>query len=122
MYEVDRVFEMHSPSRLRVTFEAFLPGQNDLNTEVVSTLGAKVAGDTDPSLIIAGASPMRLLEQSTGWGFVTCFLKDPLACLGSMAAAVQPNSLGTLRKHFTKPSEQVAAPPGTALPLPALFE
>ena len=29
----------------------------------------------------------------------------------SMAAAVQTNSLGTLRKHFTKPSEQVAAPP-----------
>jgi len=27
-----------------------------------------------------------------------------------MAAAVQPNSLGTLRKHFTKPSQQVAAP------------
>ena len=30
-----------------------------------------------------------------------------------MAAAVQPNTLGTLRKHFTKPSEQVAAPPST---------
>ena len=30
-----------------------------------------------------------------------------------MAAAVQPNSLGTLRKHFSKPAEQVAAPPGT---------
>ena len=45
-------------------------------------------------------------------GFVTVFLKVPLACLGSMAAAVQHNSLGTLRKHFTKLSEQVAAPPG----------
>ena len=45
-------------------------------------------------------------------GFVACFLKVPLACLGSMAAALQPNSLGTLRNHFTKPSEQVAAPPG----------
>ena len=44
-------------------------------------------------------------------GFEICFLKVPLACLGSMAAAVQPSSLGTLRKHFTKPSEQVAAPP-----------
>ena len=43
------------------------------------------------------------------------FLKVPLACLGSMAAAVQPNSLGTLIKHFTKPSEQVAAPPGISL-------
>ena len=30
-----------------------------------------------------------------------------------MAAAVQPNSLGTLRKHVTKTSEQVAAPPST---------
>ena len=39
------------------------------------------------------------------------FLKVPLACLGSMAAALQTNSLGTLRKHLTKPSEQVAAPP-----------
>ena len=45
-------------------------------------------------------------------GFVTVFLKVPLACLGSMAAAVQHNSLGTLRKHFTKPSEQEAAPRG----------
>ena len=35
-------------------------------------------------------------------GFVTYFLKVPLACLGSKAAAaVQPNSLGTLRKHLT---------------------
>ena len=30
-----------------------------------------------------------------------------------MASAVQPNSLGTLRKHFTNPSEQVAAPPSS---------
>ena len=30
-----------------------------------------------------------------------------------MAAAVPPNSLGTLRKHFTKPSEEVAAPLGS---------
>ena len=44
-------------------------------------------------------------------GFVICFLKVPIACLGSMAAAVQPNSLKTLRKHFIKPPEQVAAPP-----------
>ena len=44
-------------------------------------------------------------------GVVICFLKVLLACLGSMAAAVQPNSLGTLRKHFTKPLEQVASPP-----------
>ena len=36
-------------------------------------------------------------------GFVLCFLKVPLACWGSMAAAVQPNSLGTLRKRLTKP-------------------
>ena len=34
-------------------------------------------------------------------GFVICFLKIPLACLGSMAAAVQPNSLGkTVYKTF----------------------
>ena len=46
-------------------------------------------------------------------GFVICFLKVPLVCLGSMGAAVQPNSLGTL--FFTKPSEQVAAPRGRGL-------
>ena len=44
-------------------------------------------------------------------GFLICFLKLSLAGLGSMADAVQPNSLGTLRKHVTKPSEQVAASP-----------
>ena len=43
-------------------------------------------------------------------GFVACFLKVPLACLGSMAAALQPNSLGTLRRYFTKPSLQPDAP------------
>ena len=35
-------------------------------------------------------------------GFVICFLKVPLACLGSMAAAVQPNSLGNSQKTFHK--------------------
>ena len=55
--------------------------------------------------------PVLGWAASCSEGFVTCFLKVPLACLGSMAAAVQPNSLGTLRKHFTKPSEQVAASP-----------
>ena len=51
-------FEMQSPSRLRATFEAFLPGQNDLNTEVVSIFGARVAGDVSPLLIIAAAFSM----------------------------------------------------------------
>ena len=31
-----------------------------------------------------------------------CFLKVPLACLGSMAAAVQPNGLGNSLKTFYK--------------------
>ena len=44
-----------------------------------------------------------------------------LAFLGNMAAEVRPNSLGTLTKHFTKPSEQVAAPPGTYLVVEALY-
>ena len=37
-----------------------------------------------------------LQSGAAGWvkGFVTCFLEVPLACLGSMAAAVQPNGLG----------------------------
>ena len=33
-------------------------------------------------------------------GFVTCFLTVPLACLGCMAAAVQPNCLWTSQKTF----------------------
>ena len=33
-----------------------------------------------------------------GKGDVLCFLIVPLACLGSMAAAVQPNSLGNSQK------------------------
>ena len=35
-------------------------------------------------------------------GFVKCFLEVPLACLGSMAAALQPNSLGNSRKKVNK--------------------
>ena len=37
--------------------------------------------------------------------FVICFLKDPLACFGSIAAsvqAVQPNGLGSYQKTFYK--------------------
>ena len=37
-------------------------------------------------------------------GFVVCFLKVPLACWGSMAAAVQPNSLGNSKKTSYKTS------------------
>ena len=57
----------------------------------------------------------------TGWGghlfrrFCNFFSKVSLACLGTTAAAVQPNSLGTFRKHFIKPLEQVAAPPSRSL-------
>ena len=38
------------------------------------------------------------------------FSKVPLSGLGSMAVAIQPVACGTLRKHVTKPSEQVTAP------------
>ena len=59
-------------------------------------------------------------------GFVICFLKVSLACLGSMAAAVQPTARGTLclRKQFTKPTEQVAAPPSIVahVPMPILLK
>ena len=37
-----------------------------------------------------------------GKGFVKSFLKVPLACLGSVAAAVQPNGLGNSLKTFYK--------------------
>ena len=33
-------------------------------------------------------------------GFVISFLKVPLACLGNMASAVQPNGLGTFQKSL----------------------
>ena len=42
--------------------------------------------------------------------FCNMFSEVPPACLGRMAAAVQPTTCGTLRKHVTKSSEQVAAP------------
>ena len=35
-------------------------------------------------------------------GFIICFLKVPLACLGSMAAAVLPNSLWNSQKKVYK--------------------
>ena len=55
-----------SPSRLRATLEAFLPGQNDLNTDVVSTLGAKVAGDVFPVSISAAAFSMMTQAKQFG--------------------------------------------------------
>ena len=41
-----------------------------------------------------------LQSGAAGWekGLVTCFLEVPLACLGSMAAAVQPNCLWNSQK------------------------
>ena len=55
------------------------------------------------------STPLQSWAATCYKGFVKCFLNVPLACLGSMAAAVQPNGL-SFRKQFTKPSEQVAAP------------
>lgn len=46
--------------------EAFLPGQNDLNTDVVSTLGAKVAGDVFPVSISAAAFSMMTQAKQFG--------------------------------------------------------
>ena len=46
-------------------------------------------------------------------GFVECFLRVP-RLLGCTAAAMLPKKArGTFRKHVTKPSEHVAAPPST---------
>ena len=46
-------------------------------------------------------------------GFVKCFRRVP-RLLGCTAAAMLPKQArGTFRKHTTKPSEQVAAPPGS---------
>ena len=41
-------------------------------------------------------------EATCSEGFVMCFLKVPLACLGSRAAAVQPSSLGNSQKNVYK--------------------
>ena len=42
------------------------------------------------------------IHSLTSEGFAICFLKVPLDCLGSMAAAVQPNGLGKSLKTFYK--------------------
>ena len=49
-------------------------------------------------------SEKNLQSGAAGYvkGFVTCFLEVPLACLGSRAAAVQPNSLGNSQKTVYK--------------------
>ena len=57
--------------------------------------------------IILGASYKTSLDVLGGAatcseGFVICFIKVPLACLGSMAIAVQPNSLGNSQKKVIK--------------------
>ena len=45
--------------------------------------------------------------------FVKCFLKVSLAW-AAWQLQYSPTAWGTLRKQFTKPSEQVAGPPGSA--------
>ena len=48
------------------------------------------------------AEVSELQAGASGWekDFVKCFLKVPLACLGSTAAAVQPNGLWNSKKTF----------------------
>ena len=63
-------------------------------------------------VVIHGSMGFCSKEASTGnilggaatcsEGFVICFLKVPLACLGSMSAAVQTNSLGNSQKTVYK--------------------
>ena len=74
-----------------------------------------------PSLskLMASAIKRRLL----GWaatcskGFVKCFPRVP-RLLGCTASAMLPKQAReTFRKHITKPSEQVAAPPSTQVHL-----
>ena len=61
-------------------------------------------------------NPSDISVTVTGWGghlFRTIFWEYPWP-LGFTAAAMLPKKArGTLRKHITKPSEQVAAPPST---------
>ena len=48
-----------------------------------------------PTILLGGAA-------TCSEGFLICFLKVPLACLGSMEAAVQPNGLGNSQKTVYK--------------------
>ena len=47
-------------------------------------------------------TPLQPGTATCSKGFVISFLKVPLACLGSMAAAVQPNGLWNSQKTFYK--------------------
>ena len=46
-------------------------------------------------------------------GFVISFLKVPLLAWATWQLKCSPTACGTLRKQFTKPSEQVTAPPSS---------
>ena len=84
-----------------------VPGSEDVGRILAIRYDTKKLSNNVPTKSVLGGA------ATCSEGFVTCFLKVPLACLGGMEAAVEPNSLGSLRKHFTKLSEQVAAPPDT---------
>ena len=69
-----------------------------------------------PCIVFSIGSPKShtFWGAACGKGFVICFLKVPIACLGGMTGVVySPTTCGTLRKHLTKSPEQVAAPGST---------
>ena len=74
---------------------------------------------TSPNCDIASMRGERTVVLSTGWGghlfrrFCKQISESSPKPLGFTAAAMLPKQArGTLGKHITKPSEQVAAPPG----------
>ena len=58
--------------------------------------------DTDQPMIYMSRFALLGGVATCSEGFVICFLKVPLVCLGSMAAAVQPNGLGNFQKTVYK--------------------
>ena len=73
-----------------------VPGSEDVGRILAIRYDTKKLSNNVPTKSVLGGA------ATCSEGFVTCFLKVPLACLGCMAAAVQPNSLGTLEKKIHK--------------------
>ena len=78
-----------------------------------------------PKFVVIGAHPPVTLlggAATCSEGFAKYFLRVP-RLLGFIAAAMLPKQArGTFRKHVTKPSEQVAAPPSTAAGFRSVLE
>ena len=73
-----------------------VPGSEDVGRILAIRYDTKKLSNNVPTKSVLGGA------ATCSEGFVTCFLKVPLACLGCMAAAVQPSGLGNSRKFVYK--------------------